>query len=249
MDTMASLRRQIGRVIFSAPPGLKLQEIVQRIMRGPRTATILANGRPFQCWTSEKYFWLGDHYESDLQAIIKQDLSGDAIFYDVGAHAGFWPALLAGRCAHIFAFETSPVNYKRLCSNLTPFVNVTPVNAAVSERSGTLHFREKGTMSMVIETGGTVVQAICLDEFVAAGNPSPHVVKIDVEGHAAKCLGGMQRVIRMHRPVLFIDVHNGEEEQATKNLPGYTTELLDKARRFPYRIRVAPILAGRSSLR
>jgi hypothetical protein len=50
----------------------------------------------------------------------------------------------------------------------------------------------------------------------------------------------MQRIIERHRPVLFMEVHNVEEEKAATTLPGYATETLDTERRFPYRIRIIP---------
>ena len=241
INLIASQRYRVGRLIFAAHPVLKLQQIAQWALHGPRLTTIVLGGSvPFQCWTSEKYYWLGDYYESDLRRIIEATLSIDSVFYDVGAHAGFWPVVLSGRCSRIFAFEPSPESFTRLCQNVYALANVTPVNVAASDAPGVLRFSENGSMSTVTESGGVAVRAIRLDDFVADGNPPPGIIKIDVEGHGAQCLAGMQRIIERHRPVLFIEVHNVEEEKAATTLPGYATEALDTVRRFPYRIRIVP---------
>src|SRR5437764_8856727 len=160
---MPATRHAIGKLIFSATPGFKLEQLAQRILRGPRLTTIvLNNGVPFQCWTSEKYYWLGDRYESDLRRIIEATINEESVFYDVGAHAGFWPIVLSRRCSHVFAFEPSPVNFRRLCQNVRPLRNVTPVNVAVSDAPGVLRFRENGSMSMVAQSGDVEVPAIRL---------------------------------------------------------------------------------------
>lgn len=245
INLIASCRHWVGKLIFSAPPALKLQQIAQRALAGPRLTTIVLGGSvPFRCWTSERYYWFGDHYESDLRRAIETKLLGDSVFYDVGAHAGFWPVMLSRRCSRIFALEPSPENFARLCQNVRPLANVTPVNLAASNAPGILRFSNHGSMSMVAESGNVEVRAIRLDDFVADGNPPPGVVKIDIEGHGAQCLAGMQSILERHRPVLFMEVHNLEEEKAVAALPGYATEVLDTTRRFPYRIRVVPDRAG-----
>ena len=240
---MASLRHHVGKLIFSAPPELKLQQIAQWALRGPRLTTTVIGGSVFLCWTTEKYYWLADQYESNFRRVIEASVSIDSVFYDVGAHAGFWPVMLSRCCSRIFAFEPSPENFRRLCENVHTFRNVIPVNAAVSDAPGVLRFSENGTKSTVTESGGVEVGAIRLDDFVADGNPPPGVVKIDIEGHGSQCLAGMQHIIERHRPVLFIEVHNVVEEKAAAALPGlgYTTELLDTVRRFPYHIRAVPV--------
>lgn len=167
-------------------------------------------------------------------------MGAGAVFYDVGAHAGFWPAVLSGSCSRIFAFEPSPVNFARLSQNTRPFPNVTAINAAASDTPGLLSFSENGSMSRINEAGGVEVRVIRLDDFVAQGNPPPSVVKIDIEGHGARCLSGMRRILECHRPVLFLEVHNVEEQTAAGSLPGYTVETLDRPHRFPYRVRLSP---------
>jgi FkbM family methyltransferase len=162
------------------------------------------------------------------------------VFYDVGSHAGFWPVVLSRRCSRIFAFEPSPENFTRLCQNVDALANVTPVNVAASDAPGVLRFSENGSMSTVTESAGIAVRAIRLDDFVADGNAAPGIIKIDVEGHGARCLAGMQRILERHRPVLFMEVHNVEEEKAATTLPRYATAMLDIVRRFPYRIHLVP---------
>ena len=52
------------------------------------------------------------------------------------------------------------------------------------------------------------VPATTLDEFIAAGNPPPQLVKIDVEGGESEVLSGARALFTARRPLLIVEVHH-----------------------------------------
>src|SRR6516164_8445317 len=77
-----------GRLLFG---GIHRQSLVQRAIGGRALVSIRLRDRlRFQCWTDEKYFWLGDDFDADLLPAIKEVAAGMDTVYDIGAHAGFY---------------------------------------------------------------------------------------------------------------------------------------------------------------
>ena len=135
-----------------------MQDAVQHFMSGPRMMRINLNGPPFECQASEKYFWFREDYERRMRRKLDYAPSPEAVFYDVGANARFWPVLLHATCCHFYAVEPSSVNFVNLQRNVRGLANVTPVHAACSDASGTLHFSERGSISTIAENGPKVPQ-------------------------------------------------------------------------------------------
>lgn len=205
----------------------------------------------FECWSSEKYFILGSDVEKNLQQSAAKFIKQGNIVYDIGAHVGYMALLfsaLVGSNGHVFAFEPSTVNFPRLKRNLelNPTARITPIQAAVSEKLGTMRFLENGCMSSLADAetngsnAGICVRTLPLDDFVCvAGNPAPDVVKIDTEGHAGPCLCGMQKILREHRPLLVLEVHSDVETLQVRSIlerSGYSLEGIDALDRFPRHI-------------
>ena len=203
-------------------------------------------GQSFACWTSEKYFMLGSHVESDAQQLASNIIKlGDTV-YDIGGHAGYMSLLfsvLVGEGGRVVTFEPSPVNYARVCANIDANrrSNVTVVNAAVSDHEGVAFLQEHGSMSALVsdgdENGGaSKVRTIRLDDFVYGDdNPPPIFVKIDVEGRAGAVLEGMRQLLGSRRPTIICELHNPhEEEHVTQILTAsnYRWSALDADRKF-----------------
>ena len=241
-DTM---RQLLGKLIFASFTPVRIQiqvqGAVQHLMGGPRLETVrFADGHLFDCFTSEKYWWMRDAYEDEERRELAVHLRPDSILFDVGAHAGFWEVILASRCRHIYAFEPSPRNFDRLWRNIAQnqIPNVTPVAVAVSDQSAKLHFVENGSMSHLAEKG-IEVNAIQLDEYAAQHEP-PSVVKVDIEGLAGAALSGMRYTLSQCKPVLFLELHNTDEVAACHAVVDdlrYKFTRLGSKPGFPYRCR------------
>jgi FkbM family methyltransferase len=244
VDTM---RRVLSRLIFAPSLPVRaqihIQGVAQRLMGGPRLETVrLADGHLFDCLTSEQYWWTRDSYEDDERRELVAYLKPDSILFDVGAHAGFWEVILASRCRHVYAFEPSPRNFDRLSRNIAQnrIQNVTAVAAAVSDETARVSFLENGSMSHLGEKG-IEVNAIQLDEYAAQHEP-PTVVKIDIEGHAGAALRGMRHTLSQYKPVLFIELHDADEDAACHAVVddlGYKFAPVGSKGGFPHRCRTA----------
>lgn len=227
------------RLLFG---GLRRQSLVQRLIGGPASATIryssgVLSGLRFDCFTSEKYFWLGADYERDLLPTILAALSGVSVVYDVGAHAGFWSLVFARLCptGQVFAFEPDPENRARLEVNSAQLPNIRVLPFAVSDRSGTVRFEQGSSVSHVAGKGGIEVRTIALD---SCGLPPPGLIKIDIEGHGATALAGARAAIASHQPRILAEIHNREEQYAIEELRtlGYELRQIETDATFPFHI-------------
>jgi FkbM family methyltransferase len=117
-------------------------------------------------------------------------LGPGAVFFDVGAHVGFYSLMASrrvGQAGRVVAFEPNPrnIDYLRRHVALNTVTNVEIVEAAVSSSDGWVGFEAPGDSSMgqVSNDAGTSVRSVSLDAWAAAHNVLPTVMKIDVEGH------------------------------------------------------------------
>ena len=237
-----------GRSSFCIP----LQKLLVRALGGTflvqtRFTDGPMKGQNFACLTSEAYFMLGSHRESDLQRLVHHTVKAGDIVYDIGGHVGYTALLflaLVGASGYVFAFEPSPANYARLCGNMDANrnPNATVINAAVSDHEGAAFLEERGTQSAIVSApraaGATSsVRTIRLDDFVYRdGNPRPTFVKLDVEGHAGPVLSGMTQVLESALPTIICELHDqDEEERVTQILIACRYRLSPVGRRkFPW---------------
>ncbi len=261
------------RILFALSPSLResvlfgssricltLQKVVQRSLGGPWIARTRFTEGPlrgywFECWTSEKYLILGARYEHSVQAIVCQMVRKGDVAYDVGAHAGYMSLLLSTLCGpsgHVFAFEPSPTNFHRLKENieLNQKHNTTALNLAASDVEGAVFLLEAGSQSLIVSPGSAPsencsrIHTVCLDNFVYRDSHAPPTfVKIDVEGHAGRCLAGMKRVLKNVRPRVLCEIHDAREDsEVSKILTQYFYECADveSAGKFPRHIVASP---------
>lgn len=233
------LQRLISRAF-----GRRKLELV-RFTEGP------LEGLSFQCWSSEKYFFLGSSFEHELQEMLQDLVRPGAVVYDIGGHLGYMALLFSrycGRVGSVFTFEPSPHNYERLLANVlrNSVSNITVVNAAVSDVSGLARIEERGSMSEVrpLDGGaGPEIRTVRIDDLVLNGMPLPSFIKLDVEGHAFPALRGMQQVINEARPSIMCELHDAAETEGVEGiLRDYAYEILhlDEHVLFPKRIIARP---------
>jgi FkbM family methyltransferase len=180
----------------------------------------------------EAGFWRGEH-EPEVQATLSAIVRPADVVYDVGAHLGsiaLGAARLVGANGKVVAFDGDPANIVRLRENsarnhLESRLQV--VHAAVWSHVATqeISFRRAraGTSQGGVEAGGhrpvladgeiIHVPAITLDDFVAAGGPPPHLIKIDVEGGECEVLRGATSLFRTQRPFLVVEVHHQQADE------------------------------------
>lgn len=151
-----------------------------------------------------------------MQNAILAGVRPGAVVYDKGVNVGIMAlgaAQLVGNLGMVIAFDGDPENIERLREHsarngLEDRLRV--VHAAVWSRTATdgIGFRrgepsrsqggvEADGNRPVLGSGKVInVPAITLDDFVAAGEPPPHLLKIDVEGGEYEVLLGANTLLR-----------------------------------------------------
>lgn len=117
------------------------------------------------------------------------------IVWDVGAHAGmssYFLAQMVGPTGRVFAFEPDDTNYEFLLRNieLHHLDNVTPIKAALSDRTGTATFCMDGTMGAglsesLLYTSADLsreVKTLSLPDACEQFGSTPTYIKMDIEG-------------------------------------------------------------------
>lgn len=137
-------------------------------------------------------------FEPAEVAFVQENLKLGDIFFDVGANAGIFTVIAAkkiGPNGHVYAFEPGESELKLLKHNIAAnnLTNVTVVESAVSNKSGTAQFAVcyDGAMNSLAKTdhpgqkikAWQTIETISLDEFVEKMNINKvNLIKIDVEG-------------------------------------------------------------------
>lgn len=198
----------------------------------------------------DKDYWLGT-YEPDLQAALPVFIPAGAVIYDVGANIGYVSLLLAkaaGGTGKVFAFEALPSNAEQVRRNVElngMGSRITVVAKAVTQASGPVRFfvHASGGMGKAAGSAGRddkyqseiTVDGISLDEFCfGQGNPTPQVIKMDIEGGEVMALPGMKRLLTEVRPLLLMELHGPESSRvAWKTLTEAKYEIRWMEKGFP----------------
>ena len=150
-------------------------------------------------------------YEPRLAEFVAATLRPDDVFWDVGAHFGYY-SLLASRvvtAGECFSFEPDPANRWFLENhvrwNLVKNVSVLPY--ALASCCGPRTFGGNGTGSGHLDGVGLTVQARTIDDLVAsrACRP-PSFMKIDVEGAEAEVL--KSEGVRNDTGIICVAIHS-----------------------------------------
>lgn len=172
----------------------------RRIKWGPLTGYLWHPG------SGPSSIWLG-LYERRMQSAF--DLRVRRVVWDVGAHAGLYSLIAARRRARVYAFEPLETNRAWLRRNLEVnglegHVSILPF--ALGEQPGPAPFLAESTAmeGRLSGEGQTTVEVRRADDLDL---PPPDVLKLDVEGTEAGVLRGARRILREHRPVVFMEEH------------------------------------------
>lgn len=136
-------------------------------------------------------------WEPDVSRVIEQNLAPGDVFVDIGANIGYDTLLASSRVGptgKVVSIEAAPRTFALLQRNLAAnpgSSNVRAVNAAVSDRPGTLELYEVnaaniGAATTLASRGGTLVasvEALPLDRILTPEELSRlRLIKMDVEG-------------------------------------------------------------------
>jgi len=162
-------------------------------------------------------------YEKENYAILKQHLKPGMDVIDIGAHIGLFSVVcsqLTEGKGKIVCFEPTPGTHKLLLETLkiNHCNNVTPVQAAVSDKEGAATFyissdHEGNNSNSLVgdnplhKMSGYEVRLETIDAVTAKYSLTPSVIKVDVEGAELDTLkGGLQTFSRL-KPQLILGLH------------------------------------------
>lgn len=137
---------------------------------------------------------------------LKPHIMGFKVAWDVGACIGDHTRWYLDQGMQVVAVEPFPTSYECLKHNCPEAMCL---NVAASDETGSLQFStcENVGASRVTAGGEWSVPSWKLDDHPDL--PAPCYVKIDCEGFELRVLKGMERTLREHRPVLFVEINKG----------------------------------------
>jgi FkbM family methyltransferase len=161
--------------------------------------------------------------ERPLQEALVRELAPGATFFDIGANVGFVTILAAkivGQSGRVVAFEPVPGNVAAIKENLAlngiEWADVHETAMARRGGSASLIVSSVSAFSRLasvsVPTGAREridVAVNSVDEFLMSGaEPTPDVIKIDVEGAELEVIEGMSDTLSRHQPVILCEVHD-----------------------------------------
>ena len=164
-------------------------------------------------------FVRGDHEPKKTGAIIEA-LRPNDVFWDVGAHVGYFSVIasrIVGRDGAVVSVEPSPVNLAYLRRNLrlnrVDNARVYALALGSQETRLQLSTRSGRGTHKIHHMGDTNVRVETVDTLISRGAPPPNLIKIDVEGFEIEVLRGSSSCLAVWRPKLLLAVHSAELER------------------------------------
>ena len=202
---------------LSSPPARLARRLVNAVVGDQlRTVRILSGvGRGYRAQldlSTEKAYWLG-HYERPLQEFLGERVGPNDVFFDVGAHIGFFSICAGALGARVVAVEPCPRSAARLRTNVRlNGLDAVVVEAAAWDEGGSVGLADGGSSKELSVIPGDDVVATTLDD-IAERHGMPTVMKLDVEGAESRVLAGARRILAEASPIVLCELH-GDEQRA-----------------------------------
>lgn len=181
---------------------------------------------------------------------VLETLSGDDVFYDVGANIGTYTCFVGNKVnpGNTIAFEPHPGNVRRLKENLDMNkIEAEIYSVALSNEHGSRELSVAGTNNgagggthtlSTDENSKTInINVIEGDRLIKNGKiDPPSVIKIDVEGAEQLVLEGLTNTLKTECRVVYCEVHPdrlnqfGSSEKELKKLLrslGYSLQIIE----------------------
>lgn len=155
-------------------------------------------------------------WEENITRVLGKLITPGMVVVDLGANVGYYTLLAAervGKAGRVFAFEPDPFCYGLLEKNIAinPHTNVTPVNKAVADRTGTVQFLLEGKNKGGHRLAGSWddrntigVEVTSLDDFFKNRESPIHLIKMDIQGAEMAALRGMRKVIENNNNLAIV---------------------------------------------
>lgn len=165
------------------------------------------------------------YFEAELTRALIRLLQPGMVFFDVGAHIGYFSLLtseLVGAQGRVHTFEPTPTTFALLRRNTDSKANITLVNAAVYSKAGPVQLHDFGIMFSAFNSiyAGKMqdrerrglrpreytAPAVTLAHYIETTQVIPNVIKIDAEGAELSILQGLEPAFGRCRPIITVEV-------------------------------------------
>ncbi len=221
-------------------------------MAGPNT-TVTIGGVSATMFTGtyaafERFYDLKG--ERDTLTDVLAEISGEGVFYDIGANVGLYSCLVGSAAPEstVYAFEPHPTNVEALKQNLQlNAINGTIFQIALSNEEGTLELSSEGSEAGLGKhslnvTDSELTIPVTVRRLDALRDkhdvPVPSVVKIDVEGAELDVIeGGSETFADPGCRTIYCEIHpnrlplfGGSYDEVTNLLSslGFELEVLER---------------------
>ena len=182
-------------------------------------------------------------FEARILHLFEDQLTKYDLFVDVGLGLGFYTRALAHnfRELEFIGFEPDSLNFQRSKMYLDRYPNVTLINKAVSDSSGSVTFlrdRLNPANHRVVDDGvkhTDKIDSVILDSLVSIEKKC--LIKIDVQGHEFAVLMGAKKLLDSKKNAWFVEfdpqIESTERLEMIWNLfesLGYTAKVLSKGK-------------------
>lgn len=221
------------------------QNLIKKIIKNPvkffiRKIDLKILKRKFAIPLKSKTFWgekinilnfeqdiyfcglIGHESELRLTKFLIKNITDNSVFFDIGAHHGFY-SMLANQLissGSIHSFEPSPFHFSILEKNTNKHERTKANNTAIHNENGNFVLQEsnKGTSTMnddflknsqlthKEQYKKTEIQTITLDDYCNKKNLKPNIIKLDVEGNEFNSLSGGKSTLERIQPVIIIEI-------------------------------------------
>jgi FkbM family methyltransferase len=185
---------------------------------------------------STSFFFEGVYgFETETTVLMEKLLQSCQVFFDIGAHVGFYSlfAALENEKRSVYSFEPVPNIYKKLKENveLNDLNNIHPVQAALDRYDGeismyipvnpyhrgdnipTISSTSSQLKNSIDNVTEVAVKSLTLDSFVNNNNiDKVDLIKIDTEGTEPQVFEGAKNVIDRDKPSVICEVLPGRTE-------------------------------------
>lgn len=206
----------------------------------------------------DQYVWRSGVYEPSTSALLRRVLRPDDVFFDIGAHVGYYTCLVGRRVprGHVVALEPFEQSFERLNANISAndLQNVTTLRRAAWNRSdesirldgvpGEASPSMQATPAEGEVEGVPTAETIAIDDLVEQVQMQPTFIKMDIEGSEPLALEGAAETLTEHKPVLIVEYN---EETAARM--GFSAPEIFRGLRERYGYRLFSHEAGRRGTR
>ena len=172
-------------------------------------------------WIQQHLYFLGGYEEKEIRFLTGVLEPGD-VFIDLGANIGLFSLVassIISDTGKVYAFEPYSENFVRLTHHLqlNQCTNVIAEQSAVSDQAGAIDLKgdrssnNKGMISQYNKTFTVTetVPCLTLDKYYNDKiKTSVKCIKLDIEGGELNAIRGMAGILKMHNPILLIEVND-----------------------------------------